>query len=315
MTNPPQFETTACLFGHTTPPQKLFDRQDWWFELPGAFTWYRCPDCNLHFLNPRPTPQSITLYYPSQYAAYRPAIDDERWAIMRWKRRRNLKSQINAVHHRLPPGRLLDVGCATGNYLAEMRRLGWQVAGVELNEIAADYARKRFHLDVFSGDLLQSNWPGDYFDVVTLWDVLEHTYNPLSILQEANRLLKPGGLLLFSLPEVNSQDAKQFGATWIGYDTPRHLYLFPGQSLTLLLEQSDFRLLGQEYFMGTYHTWVASWRTVVQRRYPPGSWQRKWARLAHLPLWPTLAAPHFNWLNNRERGSVVTIIGQSCRQT
>jgi SAM-dependent methyltransferase len=306
----PQLEAVTCLFGHNTPPEKLFDRQDWWLDLPGSFTWQRCPDCDLLFLSPRPTREAIACYYPSQYAAYRPAIADERWAIMRWKRRRNLMGQIDTIARRLRPGRLLDVGCATGNYLAEMAQLGWHGCGVELNEAAANYARNRFGLEVFCGDLLESSWPANHFDVVTLWDVLEHTHNPLATLQEVNRLLVPGGTLAFSLPEVNSKDAELFGSAWIGYDTPRHLYLFPGQSLALLLEQSGFRLLSREYFMGTYHTWVASWRTAVHRRYPPNSWQRKLASFAYLPHWPTLTAPYFNWLNRRGRGSVVTIISQ-----
>jgi SAM-dependent methyltransferase len=310
MPRAPQLETVTCLFGHTAPPVKLFDRQDWWFELPGDFTWQRCPACDLLFLSPRPTREEIAFYYPSEYAAYRPAIGDERWAMMRWKRRRNLKGQIEAVTRRAPPGRLLDVGCATGNYLAEMGKLGWQGAGVELNEEAAEYARARFGLEIFGGDLLESSWPDNHFDAITLWDVLEHTHHPLAILQEVNRLLAPGGLLAFSLPEVNSQDARQFGPAWIGYDTPRHLYLFPGKSLALLLERSGFQLLSQDYFMGTYHTWVASWRTAVHRRYPPNSWPRKLASLAYLPHWATLTAPYFNWLNRSGRGSVVAIISQ-----
>jgi SAM-dependent methyltransferase len=315
MTFTPELESATCLFGHLTPPEKLFDRQDWWFKLPGEFAWYRCPDCGLLFLNPRPTPQSIAFYYPDKYAAYRPAIDDESWVIMRWKRRRNLRKQIEAVSRRLVPGRLLDVGCATGNYLAEMRKLGWQVAGVELNQAAANYARDRFGMDILSGDLLESNWPDNYFDAVTLWDVLEHTHYPLASLQEINRILKPGGLLIFSLPEVNSHDARRFGPAWIGYDTPRHLYLFPGESLALLFAHSGFHLLGQESFMGTYHTWIASWRVAMQRSLTPSLWTRWLVRLAHLPICASLASPYFSKVNRSGRGSVVTIIGQSSRQS
>lgn len=306
----PTFETAACLFGHSTPPQKLFDRPDWWLGLPGDFAWHRCPDCDLLFLSPRPTPATIAYYYPTHYAAYRPAIDDERWAILRWKRRRNLKSQIEGVDRRAATGRLLDVGCATGNYPAEMRRLGWQAQGVELQPEAAAYARQRFGLDVFTGDLLAAHLPAGHFDAVTLWDVLEHTHNPLAILQEVQRLLKPGGLVAFSIPDPNSREAHSFGPAWIGYDAPRHLYLFGDNSLTHLLRQSGLEIMDSEHKLATYHTWVASWRTKLNR-YPDGDKFRSLlVKLAYLPFWSALTAPYFNWLNRRGRGTVITIYGR-----
>jgi SAM-dependent methyltransferase len=302
---PPTFETTTCLFGHTTPAQKLFDRPDWWLGLPGNFAWNRCPDCGLLFLSPRPTAATIATYYPAHYAAYRPAIDDERWAILRWKRRRNLQPHIEGINQRTPPGRLLDIGCATGNYLVEMRRLGWLVQGVELQAEAAAYARQRFNLDVFTGDLLNAHLPAAYFDAITLWDVLEHTHHPLAILQEAQRLLKPGGLVAFSIPDPTSREARTFGPAWIGYDSPRHLYLFGGDSLTLLLQSSGLQPAGSEHTLATYHTWLASYRTHLNRR--PHRFHSLLLKLTHLPIWSPLTAPYFHWLNRRHQGTVITI--------
>lgn len=310
---PSQFEEICCLFNHTTAPEKLFERPDWWLGLPGHFAWYRCPDCGLLFLNPRPTPESIAGYYPAGYAAYRPAIDDERWPWMRWKRRRNLRAHIEGVTRYARPGRLLDVGCATGNYLAEMRRRGWQVQGVELQAKAAAYARQRFNLDVFTGDLLANSLPAGYFDAVTMWDVLEHTHDPLAIMKEVHRLLKPGGLVAFSIPDPTSKGAERFGPTWIGYDAPRHLYLFPGQSLELLLRESGFEQVAAEHVLGTYHTWVASWQTQLNRRYYPLFLRRLLVKLARLPLWSVLTAPYFQWLNRNGRGSVLTVYARSLR--
>lgn len=304
-------ETISCPFGHKTPPQKIFDRQDWWFELPGDFAWQCCPECGVLFLSPRPTEDSISCYYPEKYAAYRPAIDDERWAIMRWKRRRNLQKTVNSINQRLVPGYLLDVGCATGNYLAEMRRQGWKVAGVELQEEAADYARQRFGLEVFTGDLLNSHFPDQSFTAVTLWDVLEHTHHPLDILQEIRRILQPGGLLVFSIPDPTAVWAARFGPAWIGYDTPRHLHLFHGQNLELLLQQTGFRLEEQQHFLATYHTWVASFHTWLNWQMSD-SWQRRFLlKLAYLPIWSVITAPYFNWLNRNGRGTDMTIYARA----
>ncbi len=304
-------ETITCPFGHTTTPEKLFDRQDWWFQLPGDFAWQRCPDCGLLFLSPRPTIETITDYYPDRYAAYRPAIEDEKWFFMRWKRRRNLRRSIQAVNRRAEIGRLLDVGCATGNYLAEMQRFGWSVAGVEIQAEAAEYARARFGFDVFTGDLLASNLPAHSFDVVTLWDVLEHTHYPIAILQEAHRVIKPGGLLVFSIPDPTAVWADRFGPAWIGYDTPRHLYLFHGDSLALLLNQTGFSLVERQHFLATYHTWVASFHTWLNWRMPD-SWRRRLIlKLAYLPFWSVITAPYFRRLNRNGRATDMTIYAKA----
>ena len=265
------------------------------------------------FLNPRPALAKIADYYPARYAAYRPAIDDEKWAIMRWKRRRNLHRSITAVTQRAQPGHLLDIGCATGNYLAEMQKLGWQVAGIELQADAANYARRRFDIDVFTGDLLESQFPAHSFDAITMWDVLEHTHEPVATLKEAGRILKPDGLLAFSIPDPDSVWARRFGPAWIGYDAPRHLHLFYGDNLQQLLAETSFRFEGGEHFLATYHTWVASFHTWLNARLADGLLLRLLVKAAYLPHWATLTSPYFQWLNRNGRGTDVTIYARPDR--
>ena len=304
-------KVTTCLLGCDAPVEKLFDRPDWWFQLPGEFAWNRCCACGLYFLSPRPIQADIETYYPDSYVAYRPAIEDEKWRIMRWKRRRNQRSRVDSVTKYKQTGKLLEIGCATGNYLVEMRKNGWDVYGVELQTEAASYARNRFNLDVKTGDLLDVNYPDHYFDVVTLWDVIEHTYNPLAILKEVRRILKPGGIVVFSQPDVASKGAKQFGRTWIGYDSPRHLYLFAGNSLHMVLEQSGLNLLAQEYFLETYHTWVASLHTKLNSQLKNAFLRKTILKVAYLPFWSILTSPYFKWLNKKDRGTVVSIFAEA----
>jgi SAM-dependent methyltransferase len=262
------------------------------------------------FLNPRPTLDTIADFYPDSYGPYRAAIDDERWGIMRWKRRYNLRKFIQAVEKRQPRGRLLDVGCAMGNFLHEMEQRGWQVQGVELQASAAMYARQRFGLEVYNGDLLEYDMSSNHFDAITFWDVLEHTHDPLAILQTAYRLLKPDGLLVFSIPDPKSREASRFGPAWIGYDAPRHLYLFSDKSLRLLLERSGFSLVGTEHSLANYHSWVASWQTQVNRRFKPGHWRRFIVELAYLPIWAPLTGPYFRYLNITGKGTVSTVFAR-----
>jgi 2-polyprenyl-3-methyl-5-hydroxy-6-metoxy-1,4-benzoquinol methylase len=306
------FETVSCLFGHETEQVLLFEHPDWWFELEGNFAWQKCSQCGLLYLSPRPTQTKINDYYLSNYAAYRPAIDDEKSSIMRWKRRRNLKGSIDVIkHHHPTPGRVLDVGCATGNYLAELHNLGWEVTGVELNDEAATYAQQRFGINIFIGDLLESQFPENHFDVVTLWDVLEHTFDPLAIMNEIKRILKPNGLVAFSIPNPKSTWAKRFGAAWIGYDSPRHLYLFHNKSLALLLAQSGFDLVEQSHFLETYHTWVASFHTWLNREMDNNRRRRWLQKIAYLPVFAPLSSPYFHWLNHHDKGSILTVIAQA----
>lgn len=308
----PEFEVVHCPFGHTTPSKKLFSRPDWWFQLPGDFAWHRCPECQVLFLNPRPTESSIEAYYPSTYAAYRPAIADERWVIMRWKRRYNLQHQIRSVTDRELNGRLLDIGCATGNYLAEMRKLNWDVNGIELQTEAAQYAQKRLNLDVYNGDLLTYPASQNKFDVITMWDVLEHTHQPLQVLAKARNLLKPGGLLIFSIPDPNSKEASSFDSAWIGYDAPRHLYLFHGENLQLLLQITGFHFEAQEHALGTYHTWVASWQTKMNSNTKLSKPIKQFlSRMAHLPIWSIITTPYFSNLNKQSKGTVLTVFARA----
>lgn len=313
---PAPLEDVSCLFGHQAPPVHLFERPDWWLGCEGPFAWQRCPACGLHFLSPRPPLAQIAAYYPDHYAAYRGAIDLEPSALMRWKRRRNLLPSVRAISNFFAmPGTLLDVGCATGNYLAEMRRRGWQVHGVEIQSEAAAYAREALNLDVFNGDLLDAPFAPATFDAITLWDVLEHTHDPLAILRAARQLLKPGGILAFSIPDLSSVDAEVFGKYWIGFDAPRHLFLFENETVSLLLQQARLRYLGRDHFLGTYHTWVASLHTWLNARLIDDATKQRLTQLAYLPVWAPLTSPYFGWLNRQGKGSVVTIFAAAPHQS
>lgn len=309
----PSYEQVECLFGHELPTEMLFQRADWLFDLPGEFAWRRCPVCGLLMLSPRPVQTAIGMYYPSDYAPYKTAIEDEPRKLMRWKRRRNLRNQIEAVNNNAKQGTLLDIGCATGIYLAEMRRFGWQVQGIEPQAEAADYARRRFDLPVFNGDLLQSHLPDSHFDAATMWDVLEHTHDPAATLSEVRRLLKPDGLLVMTLPDPDSKEAESFGPAWVGYDAPRHLYLFGGASLDLLLDRTGFKPIARDHFLASYHTWVVSWQMQRNRRRPTSSPNDPISKIARLPFWPLLTSPYFRWLNRRGRGSVVTVYARATK--
>lgn len=230
------------------------------YQVPGEFVLRRCLHCDLMYLSPRPTYETIAVYYPTEYASYRPPIEDERSALMRWMRWRKLAKRRQMVerYSNQGQGHLLDIGCATGLFLNEMAQSGWQVAGIEPIASAAEYAYRRFGLSVFQGTLSEAPYEPASFDVVTFWDVLEHTFSPAQELVRAAHLLRPGGLLALSVPNWDSLERRFFGRHWQGLDPPRHLYVFTRKTLTALLVQAGFFVLDWVCFMPGYFSFILS---------------------------------------------------------
>jgi len=209
------------------------------------FCLIRCRRCNLVYLNPRPGEQEIHAYYPPGYqAAIRDITQQVRGS---WIGRVGIKLVIR--RNRTPPlaktGRLLDIGCASGYYMAAMRDMGWETYGVEVDAEAAEYAREHYGLDVRTGmaESTLENFLDSYFDVVTMWHVLEHLFDPSLVLTEVYRVLKPGGMLMLEMPNFDSLPASVFGAYWFPLEIPRHLYHFTPQTLETMLAKTGFRLI------------------------------------------------------------------------
>ncbi len=139
----------------------------------------------------------------------------------------------------VPGGRLLDVGCGSGEWLSAMREKGWRVAGTDFDENAVKTARQK-GVDVVCGDLAQQNFPADHFDAVTLSHVIEHVPDPLATMVECFRILKPGGKLVLLTPNTASLSHKFFKQDWRGLEPPRHLHVFSFKSMRRALGRAGF---------------------------------------------------------------------------
>lgn len=216
----------------------LFQGGDRFHDQEGVFKIVECTFCGLIYLTPRPESAEIERYYPEDYISYPIAIEDEISFFRRIDRSYGLEKRCRQIIRRVgDTGRLLDIGCATGIFLNGMKQRGWKVSGVEPNHRAADYARNRFNLEIENSYLEEAAYKDDTFDVVTMWDVLEHVPSPTNTLKEISRILKPDGWLVLSLPNPNSWDRKWFKEYWAGWDIPRHFHLFPIQTLENYLNQ------------------------------------------------------------------------------
>lgn len=140
-------------------------------------------------------------------------------------------------------GSVLDVGCATGYFLALMRRRGYRVQGVEISEFAAVHARKNAGVEIYVGQLPEAGLPSESFDLVCFWDTLEHLSDPVCFLREAHRILKNLGLLLVETMNVHTLSRLLLGERWPLLAPPYHLQYFSRRSLLALLEREGFRVV------------------------------------------------------------------------
>lgn len=266
------FETVGCTRCHTDQSKLLYALEDYLYKIPGRFAAHRCQRCGLIFLSPRPTPETLARYYPDSYAPYRPAIQDERHSLMRWMRRRRVYQRRRFVERfaSSAPGRLLDMGASTGIFMDEMRANGWQVIGIELNEEAAAYARERLGLEMICAELSQAQLPAEHFDLITLWDVIEHTFDPAAIFRQVWQQLAPGGIVALTIPSWESLDRRLFGRYWVGFDAPRHLHVFSRPVIAEMLQEVGFTVEANYTTFGGYFTFVTSLRTWLRAHLQPG---------------------------------------------
>ena len=250
-----EWETCNCAWCGSQESRLLFEGPDRVERLPGQFRFVTCNNCGLIRQDPRLSWESLKHYYPDNYHAYISLVKDEKNRLRKfnrryyqWKFRKNLERYQSS-------GKLLDVGCGTGLLLEEFERTkNWQTMGIEPNERAAKYASQQLGIKVLHNQLTQVNLPPESFDVITFINVLEHLPDPIENLRTAYKLIKPGGWLIFSIPQLESVDVKWFGQHWLGWDLPRHLYLFPQTVLREILDGLGFHWIDEKCISNSHAT-------------------------------------------------------------
>jgi 2-polyprenyl-3-methyl-5-hydroxy-6-metoxy-1,4-benzoquinol methylase len=138
-----------------------------------------------------------------------------------------------------PGGKALDVGCGSGNLVAELRKRGWDAEGMDVDSNAVEAARAR-GLPVRLGHFDTTDIPDETFDAVTLRHVVEHVHDPGKLLGECLRVLRPGGRMVIVTPNAGSLLLRTYGRDWIGFDLPRHLIVFTRTALDGLVSAAGF---------------------------------------------------------------------------
>lgn len=221
------------------------------------FDLVECQSCKTCYLSPLPSLEQLQKLYSPQYYG------------SDWYKQQGLgRAFAEDVLGRRAPGRFLDIGCGLGFFIDGIRKhSGWEVCGIEFAASVVDFAKKELGLDVRQGELSDMHFPDQRFDYVQVRNVLEHVRDPMTLLRECRRILKPDGVLHLLVPNgcVDSLDLINFyrreGKP--PYSKSGHVFFFPKRALLRMFEDAGLRV-------------ERSWTYGIRRG------------LASLGLWPRL---------------------------
>ena len=198
------------------------------------FGLMQCADCNSIFLSPRPCVEAMSAYYDDYYENDASAKIDDRQTLRAQRHFRRL-----ARHAK--PGRLLEIGAGDGYLLKTARDAGWQVEGLELSRPRVERAKKWFDLDLVQDDLSSLSLQIGGYDAVVMFQLIEHVHDPRALIRRSFELLKPGGVLMMSTPNVLAYARKVRDVN--SWRIPRHLFFFTPMTLVQTVEKAGFKVL------------------------------------------------------------------------
>lgn len=256
--------TTTCNLCGGHDHRKLFRKF--------GYDLLRCNGCKLVFVGNPPTGAEVEAFYSAEADYHSELLDPANPAFERMRGIARQHVRMLGRNIARPQGlKLLDIGCSSGLFLDEARKAGYDVHGAELSPDTARFARSHFVLDVQTGDWRDGGFEDASFDVITLFDVIEHVPDPLGELQAIMRLLKPGGVLLQSTPNIDGLFPRLSYLLanrldyWPHPEPPHHLYQFSVDTLTAMtgaagydVSRRDLTSIQLAYSFGTPVSWKVS---------------------------------------------------------
>jgi 2-polyprenyl-3-methyl-5-hydroxy-6-metoxy-1,4-benzoquinol methylase len=209
------------------------------YVVKNSYPIHRCSNCELLFVHPQPSKEQLGKVYSASYFSrgnkYAAALDpkhDPNWL--------NDQCKVELVKRWCSSGTLLDIGCALGGFLAVAKEHGFEVEGIEIVGYAAEQARSRLDVKVINSDIYSAELAPETYDVITMWDVIEHLTDPNLAFEKISRALRPKGYVAFTTGDVSSAWARLTGKRWQLLTPPQHLYFFSQRSMSGLLKRHSF---------------------------------------------------------------------------
>ncbi len=194
----------------------------------------RCRVCTFQYVSPRLRGDLILSGYTEG--------DDPTYVSQLQARERTFAAALGEIEQAAGGcGRLLDIGTAAGAFVAAARDAGWNAEGCEPNRWLGEWGARHYGITIRQGSVFDQPYEDGAFDVVTLWDVIEHTLNPREMLDRSRTLLKAGGVLVVNYPDIGSWIARALGRRWL-FLTSVHLYYFDRRTMARMLASAGFRV-------------------------------------------------------------------------
>jgi ubiquinone/menaquinone biosynthesis C-methylase UbiE len=249
----------------------LFSGHDRMYNIKGDYSLYRCTKCGLFFINPQPTEKEIAKHYPPNKYYSLGIMPSWKKKLLHILYKTFYSNKGNSAlkllffpvlpmlrFTKILPGRkILDVGCGAGNFLVLMKYFDMDCYGVEPSKFDELFAKKN-NLEIKNCNFLEADYQDNYFDIITLNHVFEHSSCPTETLKKINRLLKPEGTLIMTIPQSDCLAYKVFGRYWVQLDVPRHLFMFQEKTIKEYARKTGFKIEKVRYnstsfqFLGSF---------------------------------------------------------------
>lgn len=192
----------------------------------------KCRRCGLIYINPRLKDSEILKGYSDAY--------DPLFVSQVKAREKTFTDKLKLIEKFYPKkGKILDIGTASASFLYSAKNRGWQVFGCEPSKWMVNWAKENYNIKVDQGDVFKQKYKKNSFDVITLWDVIEHTTDPSKVIEKCSDLLKDDGLFIVNYPDIGSFVSRLMGRKWL-FLTSVHLYYFTPKTIRKMLSKKDF---------------------------------------------------------------------------
>ncbi|MCK5432693.1 MAG: class I SAM-dependent methyltransferase [Gammaproteobacteria bacterium] len=199
-----------------------------------------CQQCSLTMINPRPRYANILKGYTEEYS--------QGYINKKDKKIRRAKRRVRKMKKILPEGRWLDIGCSAGFILSVAKSADYETYGIEIDPLGVKHAREILGLDnIFEGTFEEHHFDDNFFDIITMYDVIEHVQDLNEIVKELKRILSNNGVIEMWTPDIGHWRVPKLLIEWEAIKPSEHLYYFNKKTLSMILHKHGLKIIRKRF--------------------------------------------------------------------